>query len=283
MACVVKSADTEEGKRFVSAVSKVLGRSAGLVESLRSLGLSECMKHVAFDCEGVDLSRVGTVELLSISFSQSETYLVDLNGTPCKEIVGALKELLESEKVLKIIHDCRMDSDALWHHHSIKLVDIHDTSCFHEVITGSQNSGLNDVLTYNGIGANTQRDKSVYKYNPRFWASRPLTQRMIEWASADVDKLLLLAEKQLSAVSESKKVEAVKKSEAFATSTLKMNVCTGLRVRNPGRFIGKGGTNIRACEKSTGTLMYQQSATKTWFVFYNSSSSLEQVKRKMAM
>lgn len=52
---------------------------------------------------------------------------------------------------------------------------------------------------------------------------------MIDWASADIDKLLLLAaEKQLWAVSEREKVEA-KKSETLATSTLKMNVCTGLQ------------------------------------------------------
>lgn len=147
--------------------------------------------RVAFDCEGVNLSRLGTLELVSLFFDDDsimnhegveEVFLIDLSNdsdsTLRQERVGALKKLFESEEVTKIIHDSRMDCDVLFHHHGINVVNLHDTSCFHGVITGCEDKNLNDVLSYNGIHENAARDKSVYKSNPRFWATRPLTSKM---------------------------------------------------------------------------------------------------------
>ena len=97
----------------------------------------------------------------------------------------------------QIIHDCRMDSDALFHFHDIKLNNVHDTSCFRAEITGREDENLNKVLMHNGIEQNHTRGTYVYKVNPAFCASRPLTQKIIDWASADVDRLFELATKQL--------------------------------------------------------------------------------------
>ena len=185
MVYVVKSADSDAGRFFIAAVHRVC--------------ISEDAKaeRVAFYCKGVNLSRLGSVELISVGFSSMEVFLVDVGGEPDPDILKAVKVLFEDAKVTKIIHDCRMDSDALFHFHDIKLNNVHDTSCFHAEITGSEDENLNNVLMHNGVEQNHTRDTNVYKANPAFWASRPLTQKMINWVASDVDRLFELATKQL--------------------------------------------------------------------------------------
>jgi hypothetical protein len=87
-----------------------------------------------------------------------------------------------------------MDCDALYHLHGIQVNNVHDTSCFHII----EDSNLNNVLSCNGMSINSARDMSVYKRNPRFWCTRPLTTTMVEWASSDVKSLFALADAQLS-------------------------------------------------------------------------------------
>ena len=166
MAHTVKSADTRSGQRFISAVGEII-----------TADKHEAARRVAFDCEGVNLSRIGTLEIISICFPNKEVYLVDFGGRACPMIVKSVKDLFESVAVTKIIHDCRKDCDALYHHHDIKLECVHDTSCFHDIIAGTEYKSLNDVLTFNGIHINTVRDNSVYNYEPKFWAQRPLTSK----------------------------------------------------------------------------------------------------------
>ena len=171
----------------------------------RAVESSESGRRVAIDCEGINLCRVGTVEVVSLCFDDatyegmdSKTiFLVDLNSKSdsalLEDRITALRQLFESETVAKIIHDCRMDCDALYHLHIISLNNIHDTSCFH----GTSDIGLNDLLAYHALSPNATRDGSVYGANPKFWATRPMTSQMMQWASADVEKLLLLADRQL--------------------------------------------------------------------------------------
>ena len=180
-----------------------------------------------------------------------------------------------------------MDSDALFHLHGIRVTNLHDTSCFHHAITSYEDKNLNDVLSYNGIQENEARDKSVYKLNPRFWATRPLTNKMIEWASSDVDKLLRLADKQESSLrrrSATLHQKAKDLSTKFASHARDMSVETNLVCRiHIGRFIGTRGCNLRSLQKRTDTLIYSSKGPsgETWFVYYSSPSGLTEVKRAM--
>lgn len=266
---VVTSNDPDAGKRFIAAVDHVLS--------------SVKPDPVALDCEGVGLSRLGAVEIVSLAFSQEEIFLVDVGGsTPDPAILKALKLLCEEEKVSKIIHDCRMDSDALFHNHEIHLKNVHDTSAFHAVITQRENCSLNDVLTDNGLGVNGSRDTSVYKRNPRFWATRPMTQEMIDWASSDIDKLFGIAKHQLQVMSEKERLEAEAKSSSNIDVANDMDVQIGLSVRNPGRFIGKRGCRIRSLARRTRTLIYKHDTLDCgWIVYYSNQNDLEEVKRAM--
>ena len=89
---IVKYADTVNGRRFIAAVDSILTQPGS---------------RVAFDCEGVDLSRLGTVEIVSICFPTREVFLVDFGQSPCPQVVRAVNRLMESTSVTKIIHDCR--------------------------------------------------------------------------------------------------------------------------------------------------------------------------------
>jgi hypothetical protein len=153
---------TEVVARFVQTVDRTIELSTSSSEPVR----------VAFDCEGVNLCRVGSVELVAVAFdiaSSSEEdikgalFLVDLGSRGRQaECLAALQRLFECPSVVKVIHDCCMDCDALYHlHGGITLENVHDTSCFHAVITGQEDKNLNDVLTYNGVDENVIRDKDV--------------------------------------------------------------------------------------------------------------------------
>jgi len=262
----VKSADTASGQSFIREVHSTLASEAG-----------ETAKRVAFDCEGVALCRLGSVEIVSVCFPTLNVYLVDFGGTVCPEIMKSVTDLFESSSVTKVIHDCRMDCDALYHLHGIRVKNVHDTSCFHIV----EDSNLNDVLSYNGMSINSARDNSVYKRNPRFWCTRPLTTTMVEWASSDVKSLFALADAQLSRMTSASKSAAMAKSSQYSNTICGMKVCRGLSVRNPGLFIGRRGENIRHLKERTGTCI--KSHNDEWFVFYDNDASLNTVKRSMSM
>ena len=87
---LVNGAESEDGKLFVAAVDEAC------------LSEDDEPYRVAFDCEGVNLSRLGSVELISICFSK-DTYLVDVGGeAPDAEIVKAVKSTLPEPAVVPV-------------------------------------------------------------------------------------------------------------------------------------------------------------------------------------
>jgi len=200
----------------------------------------------------VDLSRKGIISIVQIA-TRKHSFILDVKGKGVDDpLVVWLREVLEDDSITKIIHDCRMDSDALHHLLNIYLSKVHDTSCWHFVITGFEDQNLNNTLTQNGLKPNMARHSDVYKTNPAFWDTRPLTAPMLEWAKGDLCALFQLQDKQL------KKVAAMPAS-AQAAQELKANMasqehCDFARsasvasfhiLSNVGHFIGKGGSSIR--------------------------------------
>eukprot|EP00667_Euglena_gracilis_P014963 EG_transcript_15540 len=151
---------------------------------------------VVLDCEGIDLSRFGTIAMVQVGLLDGRCLLFDvLHAVPSSPVVGFLRRLLEHRGVLKVIHDCRMDSDALYHLLAIRLRHVHDTQfwCGEEL-------SLNAALAKYGLALNESRDKSVYQGNPAFWATRPLTQDMVRWACADTRSLIGLYRAQVACI-----------------------------------------------------------------------------------
>lgn len=237
-------------------------------------------KRVAFDCEGVDLSRVGTLEIVSIAFESGNVYLIDMQGEKTEQRFAALKDLLGSETILKVIHDCRMDGDALFHLHGIPVANVHDTSVFHQDV--QDNAPLNELLVHYGLGGNEVRDSSVYRENPQFWATRPLTTQMIEWASGDVIQLLSVSDRQREACSDRKidinMAHSKRKTEGVVDSKVESVEC----FVPMGHIIGPRGANIRSLEtRSRCTIFGDSLRPNSFIVWYKTDDDLRIVKRAM--
>ena len=238
------------------------------------------VNELATGCQAVDLSRKADLSLVSIATRQ-HCYLFDiLHCTLRDPMVHFLRKLLEDASKTKIIHDCRMDSDALEHICKIKLVNIHDTSCFHTVLTGRNEISLNNLLAHHKIEVNAVRNGDVYKENHAFWAERPLTDRMIEWASNDVLKLFEVydLQKQL-AVDTGKMPACLEMCEKYRTFDLNCRV-KEIKVNNVKRFIGKQGSKINALRTRTNTGIYPRGVRNEnkYVVYYTDDKSLKQVE-----
>jgi hypothetical protein len=164
-----------------------------------------------------------------------------------------LRTVLEDSNIVKVIHDCKQDGDALFHHLDIRLVNIHDTQCWDKAINNCERN-LNRTLQAHGLGENTVRNCSVYDTNREFWALRPLTAEMIEWASGDVQGLFALYDQQIQLATPEQAAQATQCSVAAATEIPAM--CAQKVFLNPskmGLFIGKGGQNLqRLKERNPG-------------------------------
>ncbi len=212
---------------------------------------------VALDIEGVDLGRKGQISLVQLAASPESCFLLDLLHITeeTQPLVDWLRTILESEDVVKICHDCRMDSDALRHILGIELKNVHDTSCWHAKITGCDDVNLNNVLLANNIKPNVQRDSSVYAKNHAFWATRPLTPTMIEWALGDVRSIFELRVVQMRKSTSAGAEEAKVLSDIYIDFARSCLVDT-VHVNNVGWFIGPRGSSIRQLQKSSKTLVY---------------------------
>jgi ribonuclease D len=237
-------------------------------------------KELVLDVEGVDLGRDGNLSLVSIATRQ-HCYLFDiLECSQQDAIIDLLRKLLQDDSKTKIIHDCRMDSDALENIAEIKLANVHDTSCFHAVLTGSNEINLNDLLAYHKIGVNVVRDGSVYKQNHAFWAERPLTNKMKEWAANDVLKLFQVYDLQKEMAEKMAKMPAcLEMCEQYRTFALNCKV-KEIKVKNVGRFIGKQGSTIRALRTRTKTCIYPRGvrSESKYLVYYKDEIALKQVE-----
>jgi ribonuclease D len=272
---VVDGEDNDASKQFMALVDSTIYDETN-------------EKHrIGLDCEGIDLGRNGSVELVSICFDSDagQVFLIDFhNAARGSERVVATKKLLESTKVVKIIHDCQMDCDALHHLFGIDMVNVHDTSCYNKIITGRESINLNDLLEQNDITRNVARSKNIYRENPRFWATRPITLTMKTWASGDVSNLLLLATKQNKAVAGTSRQQEAESLSLTFTKSVADKELEILRCKIPiGRFIGSGGSNIRSLQARTNTVIYpcRDRGDGYFFVYYGNDASLEKVKRHM--
>ena len=154
---------------------------------------------VAFDCEGVNLGRFGQLTLATIA-TRTHAFVFDMIDLP-KTLLHFLKSILENSQIIKIVHDCRQDSDALHKHVGIRLAGIFDTSAIdafanHSVIRRS----LNELLTFHHCPINEDRKNIDYDKTPAFWADRPLTEEMLQCAAKDCLVLLDLMDRMCESV-----------------------------------------------------------------------------------
>ncbi|CAM1507684.1 Fc.00g073250.m01.CDS01 [Cosmosporella sp. VM-42] len=126
---------------------------------------------IYIDLEGVNLSRHGTVSIMQIYHLPLErTYLIDVFtlGDKCFSTPGSkgrtLKQILESEDILKVFFDVRNDSDALYGNYQIKLAGIQDLQLM-ELATRTFSKRC-----VNGLSKCIERDALLSSYERSVWA-----------------------------------------------------------------------------------------------------------------
>ncbi|RWS15893.1 uncharacterized protein B4U79_13265 [Dinothrombium tinctorium] len=162
---------------------------------------------IAVDCEGVNLNASGTLTLLQVAVmpsdksSSANVYIFDLLLNP-DFVSKSLKQLLESDDIIKVMHDCRVASSVLFFQYGIQLRNVFDTQVAHSVL--QQQNYCNPTYkaklvsldslceTYAGFTRNLRKDflKKIYKRDQKFWNHRPLTEEMICFAAHDVFSLI---------------------------------------------------------------------------------------------
>merc|ERR1719266_2611928 len=185
----------EAVKQRVLGVSRVVvsaRESAAIVEELLRAG-----QPVGFDGEGVNLGPKGQLTLVQVSRLGGEVIIFDVQTSPALMTQGGLKQLLESEHIIKVVHDCRNDSAALFFQCDVQVRNVFDTQAAHAVLqlqdTGKpvykvKNVSLNALCELYNAPVNPMKEqvKNIYRRDQKFWARRPLTRDMICYAGADV-------------------------------------------------------------------------------------------------
>jgi hypothetical protein len=105
-----------------------------------------------------------------------------------------------------------------------------------------------------------------------------------------VNKLIPLAQKQLDTLkSRGEGEELIKRALTLSTENTRsvrdMHLDRSLRCKiNVGRFIGKGGCNLKRLQRGKKAMIYQDhkvGTTNNWLVFYADNAALEMVKNAM--
>ncbi|GAB6020600.1 hypothetical protein CHUAL_003277 [Chamberlinius hualienensis] len=157
---------------------------------------------ISIDAEGVNLGPNGPMTLLQIGTGGGNIVILDL--VACREMMtdGGIKEILESPNIIKVVHDCRNDSAALYYQFDITLNNVFDTQAAHAVILKNstnkpvhkvKNISLNNLCrTYGAPFINPKKEqmKKLYRRDQRFWSRRPLTDDMILYAAYDIYALV---------------------------------------------------------------------------------------------
>lgn len=138
----------------------------------------------------------------SNSDSDIKIYIFDIQSNRDLLRSTRLRELLESHDIVKVIHDSRNDSAALYYQYGIELSNVFDTQVAHSVLqkqktrNPSHNTSrinLNFLChLYDGPKGTPNKDemKDIYRQNPRFWTQRPMSCQMVDIAAYDVFALI---------------------------------------------------------------------------------------------
>ncbi|XP_077987239.1 piRNA biogenesis protein EXD1-like [Glandiceps talaboti] len=178
------------------------GECASIVNQILSK-VSQC-PVVAVDCEGENLGRGGKLSLVQLATCDGQVYLFDIvaSGKKLKLFEeGKLAKLLESDQIVKVMHNCRSDSTTLYDELGITLRNVFDTECAYQILLEQHNiekrqssPSLNHICELFGGPTNPIKEDKVFKkkmiYTQGFWSRRPMSDKMIQYAAKDVRALV---------------------------------------------------------------------------------------------
>lgn len=153
---------------------------------------------LSLDCEGVFLSRKGLLCIVQLGTPTGHVYLFDIIVLCGEPFEKGLKRILESSSIVKIIHDCRRDSDALFHQFGVRLGNVFDTQVadiwirknYKMAMPKYVNSYVKLLAYYLDESVIDLTDKNagteLLKRDNDVWLKRPLDPSLIGYAVTDV-------------------------------------------------------------------------------------------------
>ncbi|XP_041377897.1 uncharacterized protein LOC121390199 [Gigantopelta aegis] len=179
--------------------------------------VQELMKedYVSVDAEGVHMSKTGPLTLLQVGEKDGHVFLFDVLTCPQIFKQGGLKDLLEGVQVLKVMHSSVNDSTSLKCQFDILLQNVFDTQMADRLIEESQGRQLPskvklpDVCEKYGVDIALIKDKDDIadkwtKTDGEYWAHRPFTEEMTDYATGDVRVLIPELYEKMTSIIESK-------------------------------------------------------------------------------
>jgi len=206
---------SKDARRLATDILKTLSTRVTVVESVGStfadavndISLTDC---IAVDCEGVTLSRTGALTLIQIA-TETNIYLFDVlkmgattfDGDQSDHGKRGLKPILEDSNRRKLMFDCRVDSDALFHQFGVSLRGVLDLQLLAVAAERQQGKQIDFLpgfarCTRQWLGAKTVRLVSSLKEEIRalytderdgesaLWGKRPMAIDLIRYAAVDV-------------------------------------------------------------------------------------------------
>jgi len=154
--------------------------------------------YVGLDCE-FRRTRKDNMKLCLLQINDGEeVYLIDtLAIKDPKECCS----FLNSESVIKIIHSCREDIEAIYSWTNQRMIKIFDTQLAHALLSD------NFSISYQGLvqeKLGVVLDKKETRSN---WMRRPLLDSQLKYATLDVEYLINLYEEQNSQLINSSKID----------------------------------------------------------------------------
>lgn len=167
-------------------------------EILKCVVDTERQAVVSFNCKGSRSSTYTEMTLLELGTPSGDTFLFDVLTCPEIMIDGGVKELLESDRVVKVVHNCRYKSGNLYEQFKIILKCVFDTQKANAILKyqkdgtnvhNVKNLSLHQLIQLYCPFNSVSEPFSQYLWSPR---DRPFTDEMIVYAAREILALVQL-------------------------------------------------------------------------------------------
>uniref|UniRef100_A0A8C9GVT8 3'-5' exonuclease domain-containing protein n=1 Tax=Piliocolobus tephrosceles TaxID=591936 RepID=A0A8C9GVT8_9PRIM len=197
---------------------------------------------IGLDIEGYKIGRYGIVSILQICLS--DVYIFDLYKCDNNYlIIKYIKNLLENEEIIKVLHDCREDCSILYNQYNIKLNNVFDCQVAYNLFlkkTKKEQYQISyDDLLYKYLFLNNNNKIYFHKcisIDPKIYLERPISKELMHYAIQDVlylkPLMLALVDKLESVSKDISLMEKKEKSQAGANAEVSAEVSTEAGTNN---------------------------------------------------
>lgn len=175
-----------------------------------------------FDRSNTFYAKLGLIQL-SFSMTPEYQYLLDTIQLDLALVAreGRLLQLLADTSVVKVVHACGEDIDALLHNFGLKSVENPIVNLFDTQVAAAY-LNLGNQVSYRDL-VKHYHDVDLAKGETRSdWIARPLTSSQIQYAAKDVEYLLTCYQKMRKSLEQQNRLHWVcEDSDRFVRSYLK--------------------------------------------------------------